>query len=68
MHLPYITEDVLAIAGSLAAKQPVPRTAGTLPTGTPLFAGLLMGVILIVVGLTYFPVVALGPILEHLLL
>jgi potassium-transporting ATPase potassium-binding subunit len=59
---------VLAIAGSLAAKQPVPRTAGTFPTGTPLFAGLLVGVILIVVGLTYFPVVALGPILEHLLL
>jgi potassium-transporting ATPase potassium-binding subunit len=59
---------VLAIAGSLAAKQAVPRTAGTLPTGTPLFAGLLVGVILIVVGLTYFPVAALGPILEHLLL
>ena len=59
---------VLAIAGSLAAKQPVPRTAGTFPTGTPLFAGLLIGVILIVVGLTYFPVVALGPVLEHLLL
>jgi K+-transporting ATPase ATPase A chain len=59
---------VLAIAGSLAAKQPVPRTVGTFPTGTPLFAGLLTGVILIVVGLTYFPVVSLGPVLEHLLL
>ena len=59
---------VLAIAGSLAAKQPVPRTIGTFPTGTPLFAGLLTGVILIVVGLTYFPVIALGPALEHLLL
>ena len=57
---------ILAIAGSLARKQPVPATAGTFPTGTPLFAGLLVGVILIVVGLTYFPVVALGPILEHL--
>ena len=57
---------VLAIAGSLAAKQPVPRTAGTFPTGTPLFAGLLVGVILIVVALTYFPVVSLGPVLEHL--
>jgi potassium-transporting ATPase potassium-binding subunit len=57
---------VLAIAGSLARKQPVPVTAGTFPTGTPLFAGLLVGVILIVVALTYFPVLALGPILEHL--
>ena len=56
----------LAIAGSLARKQYVPATAGTLPTGTPLFAGLLVGVVLIVVGLTYFPVLSLGPILEHL--
>ena len=56
----------LAIAGSLARKQYVPATAGTLPTGTPLFAGLLVGVVLIVVGLTYFPVVSLGPVLEHL--
>jgi K+-transporting ATPase ATPase A chain len=57
---------VLAIAGSLARKQHVPATAGTFPTGTPLFAGLLVGVVLIMVGLTYFPVLALGPILEHL--
>jgi K+-transporting ATPase ATPase A chain len=57
---------VLAIAGSLARKQPVPTTAGTFPTGTPLFAGLLVGVIGIMVGLTYFPVLALGPILEQL--
>jgi K+-transporting ATPase ATPase A chain len=57
---------VLAIAGSLVRKQPVPATAGTFPTGTPLFAGLLTGVVLIVVGLTYFPVVALGPVVEHL--
>ena len=57
---------VLALAGSLARKQPVPATAGTFPTGTPLFAGLLVGVVLIVVGLTYFPVLALGPVLEHL--
>ena len=56
----------LAIAGSLARKQHVPATAGTLPTGTPLFAGLLVGVVLIVVGLTYFPAVSLGPVLEHL--
>ena len=57
---------VLAIAGSLGRKQPVPATAGTFPTGTPLFGGLLLGVVVIVVGLTYFPVVALGPVVEHL--
>jgi K+-transporting ATPase ATPase A chain len=56
----------LAIAGSLVRKQPVPESAGTFPTGTPLFAGLLVGVVVIVVGLTYFPVLALGPIVEHL--
>ena len=47
---------MLAIAGSLARKQPVPATAGTFPTNTPLFVVLLLGVVLIVVGLTYFPV------------
>jgi K+-transporting ATPase ATPase A chain len=57
---------VLAIAGSLARKRYVPATAGTFETGTPLFAGLLLGVVIIVVGLTYFPVVALGPVVEHL--
>ena len=57
---------VLALAGALVRKQTVPPSAGTFPTGTPLFAGLLAGVILIVVGLTYFPMLALGPILEHL--
>jgi K+-transporting ATPase ATPase A chain len=57
---------VLAIAGSLARKQPVPASAGTFPTGTPLFAGLLVGVVLIMVGLTYFPVLTLGPFLEQL--
>ena len=45
----------LAIAGSLARKQRVPASSGTFPTGTPLFVGLLTGVVLIVVGLTYFP-------------
>jgi K+-transporting ATPase ATPase A chain len=59
---------VLAIAGALARKQPVPATAGTFPTGTPLFAGLLIGVVLLVVALTYVPVLALGPILEQLTL
>ena len=56
----------LAIAGSLVRKQKVPATAGTFPTGTPLFAGLLFGVVLIVVGLTYFPILSLGPIVEQL--
>jgi K+-transporting ATPase ATPase A chain len=56
----------LAIAGSLVRKQTVPASAGTFPTNTPLFATLLTGVVIIVVGLTYFPVVALGPIVEHL--
>ena len=62
----FLMIPVLAIAGSLARKQTVPVSAGTFPTNTPLFAGLLTGVVVIVVGLTYFPVVALGPIVEHL--
>ncbi|MFJ1616178.1 potassium-transporting ATPase subunit KdpA [Streptomyces sp. NPDC088251] len=57
---------VLALAGSLAGQQPVPVTAGTLPTHRPQFIGLLTGVILIVVGLTYFPALALGPLAEGL--
>jgi K+-transporting ATPase ATPase A chain len=56
----------LAIAGSLSRKRYVPESLGTFPTGTPLFSGLLTGVVVIVVGLTYFPVLALGPIAEHL--
>jgi K+-transporting ATPase ATPase A chain len=56
----------LAIAGTLARKQPVPVTAGTFPTNTPLFGGLVVGVTLIVAGLTFFPALALGPIVEHL--
>jgi len=44
----------------------VPPSAGTFPTGTPLFVGLLVGVVLIVVGLTFFPVLSLGPIVEQL--
>ncbi|WP_326579418.1 potassium-transporting ATPase subunit KdpA [Actinacidiphila glaucinigra] len=57
---------VLALAGSLARQQPVPATAGTLPTHRPQFVGLLTAVILIVVGLTYFPALALGPLAEGL--
>ena len=56
---------MLAIAGSLAAKKTVPASAGTFPTHTPLFVGLLVAVILIIGGLTFFPVLALGPIAEH---
>jgi K+-transporting ATPase ATPase A chain len=57
---------VLALAGSLARQQPVPETSGTLKTTSPLFVGMLSGVILIVVGLTYFPALALGPLAEGL--
>ncbi|PRH84203.1 potassium-transporting ATPase subunit KdpA [Labrys okinawensis] len=56
---------VMAIAGSLAAKTRVPASAGTFPTHTPLFVGLLVGIILIVGGLQFFPALALGPIVEH---
>jgi K+-transporting ATPase ATPase A chain len=59
---------MLAIAGSLAGKKIVPASAGTFPVTTPLFTGLLVGVILIVGALTFFPALSLGPILEHLLL
>ncbi|WP_242616290.1 potassium-transporting ATPase subunit KdpA [Microterricola gilva] len=58
---------VLALAGSLAAQEKVPVTAGTLPTHKPLFVGLLCGTVLIVSALTYFPVLALGPLAEGLL-
>ena len=56
----------LGLAGSLARQAPVPVTAGTLPTHRPLFIGMLVGVILIVVALTYFPALALGPLAEGL--
>ncbi|MFG2586953.1 potassium-transporting ATPase subunit KdpA [Streptomyces sp. NPDC048438] len=57
---------VLALAGSLAEQHPVPATAGTLRTDKPLYAGLLVGTILILTGLTYFPALALGPLAEGL--
>ncbi|HEY9212926.1 MAG TPA: potassium-transporting ATPase subunit KdpA, partial [Ancylobacter sp.] len=57
---------MLAIAGSLVAKKIVPTSAGTLPTHGPLFVALLLGVVLIMVGLEFFPALALGPIVEHL--
>jgi K+-transporting ATPase ATPase A chain len=58
---------VLALAGSFAAQDKIPATAGTLPTHRPLFVGLLLGVSVIVTALTYFPVLALGPLAEGLL-
>ncbi|KOU45908.1 potassium-transporting ATPase subunit KdpA, partial [Streptomyces sp. WM6378] len=57
---------VLALAGSLAEQKPIPETAGTLRTNKPLFTGLLVGTVMIVAGLTYFPALALGPLAEGL--
>jgi len=62
----FVVVPVLAIAGSLAAQPVIPTSAGTLPTDRVLFAWLLLGVIVIVGGLTYLPALALGPIIEHL--
>jgi K+-transporting ATPase ATPase A chain len=62
----FVKIPVLAIAGSLAAKKRVPASAGTFPTYGGLFVGLLVGVILIIGGLTFFPSLALGPVVEHL--
>jgi K+-transporting ATPase ATPase A chain len=59
---------LLCIAGSLAAKKQVPVSAGTFPTHGPLFVSLLVGVVLIVGALTYFPALSLGPVVEHLML
>ena len=64
----WLAIPVLAIAGSLARKKAVPAGPGTLPTGTPLFAGLLVGVVILVGALTFVPALALGPIVEHLTL
>jgi K+-transporting ATPase ATPase A chain len=61
----FVIVPAMAIAGSLAAKKIVPASAGTLPTHGGLFVGLLVGVIVIVGGLTFFPALALGPITEH---
>jgi K+-transporting ATPase ATPase A chain len=62
----FVIIPALAIAGSLAAKTAAPASAGSFPTDTGLFAGLVIGVILIVGGLTFFPALALGPLVEHL--
>ena len=62
----FLIIPVLALAGSLAGKQVMPATTGTFPTHTPLFVGLVIGVVVIVGGLTFFPALSLGPIVEHL--
>jgi len=59
---------MLAVAGSLAAKKKTPETSGTLPTHGALFVGLLIGTVIIVGALTYFPALSLGPIVEHFLM
>ena len=59
---------LLAAAGSLAAKKTIPVTSGTLPTHGPLFVGLLVGTVVIVGALTFFPALSLGPIVEHFLM
>jgi K+-transporting ATPase ATPase A chain len=64
----WLAIPVLAVAGSLARKKTVPPGPGTLPTATPLFAGLLVGVVILVGALTFVPALALGPIVEHLTL
>jgi K+-transporting ATPase ATPase A chain len=64
----WLLVPALAIAGSLAAKKLVPASSGTLPTHTPLFVGLLIGTVLLVGALTFVPALALGPIVEHLML
>ncbi len=62
----FVIIPVLAIAGSLAAKRAVPAGPGSFPTTGPLWVGLLIGIILIVGGLTFLPSLALGPIADHL--
>ena len=62
----FMIVPAMAMAGSLAAKKSIPPSAGTLPTTGGLFVGLVVGVILIIGGLTFFPALALGPIVEHL--
>jgi len=59
---------MLAVAGSLASKKRVPVTSGTLPTHGALFVGLLIGTVVIVGALTFFPALSLSPIVEHLLM
>jgi K+-transporting ATPase ATPase A chain len=62
----FMIVPAMALAGSLAAKKSIPPSMGTFPTTGGLFVGLVVGVILIIGGLTFFPALALGPIVEHL--
>jgi K+-transporting ATPase ATPase A chain len=64
----WLAIPILAIAGSLAKKKSIPESAGTLPTHTLLFVCFLVLIVLIVGALTFFPALALGPIVEHLML
>jgi len=61
----FVIIPVLAIAGAMAAKKTVPPSSGTFPTNGAMFVGLTVGVIIIVGGLTFFPALALGPVVEH---
>jgi potassium-transporting ATPase potassium-binding subunit len=64
----WLAIPVLAIAGALVAKKKVPASLGTLPTHTPLFVAMLVGTVVIIGALTFIPALALGPIVEHLML
>ncbi len=64
----WLAIPTLALAGALARKKKVPASAGTLPTHTPLFAAWLIGIVLLVAALNFIPALALGPVIEHLLL
>ena len=64
----WLAIPTLALAGSLARKKIVPAGLGTLPTHTPLFVGLLIGVVMMVGALTFVPALALGPVVEHLMM
>jgi len=64
----WLAIPVLAIAGALVSKKKVPVSLGTLPTHTPLFVAMLVGTVVIIGALTFIPALALGPIVEHLML
>ncbi len=64
----WLIVPTLALAGALARKKAVPKSSGTLPTHTPLFVAMLVGVVLVVGALTFIPALALGPIVEHLMI
>jgi K+-transporting ATPase ATPase A chain len=64
----WLIVPVLAIAGSLASKKIVPASSGTMPTYTPLFVSLLVGTVILVGALAFIPALALGPIVEHLMM